>query len=67
METRIQTINDDTVMEVTEMVAVKKRHSEKNLLERKAYHEAIIAQSQESLDEINALLATITYEKGVKR
>jgi len=64
METRIQSINNDTVLEVTEMAPVKTRHSENNLLERKDYFETMIAKCQAGLDEVNVLLANITNEKG---
>lgn len=64
MDTRIQTINDDTVLEVTEVVSQKTRYSEADLLRRKEYYEGMIAKCGAELAEVDALLANIQNEKG---
>lgn len=63
METRLQTINNDTVMEVTKTVTQKTRHSEADLLHQKAYFEGMITQGQAGLDRVIALLTQINNEK----
>lgn len=64
MTQRLQTINDDTVLEITESQPVKTRLSEKTLLRNKAYLEASIANFQLSLDKVNADLAKIQNAKN---
>lgn len=66
IQARVQTINDDTVLEVTEMVPVKTRYSETRLLERKTYLESMIAKLQADLLEVNARLNDIDNAKAAK-
>lgn len=65
MSNRLQKLNDDTILEVTEMVAKRTRHSEKELMIRKEYFESMILKCQAGLEEVNALLATIENERKI--
>ena len=64
MEKRLQQVNGDTVLEITDTVPVKTRHSEKDLLSRKQYLATMIAKCTAGLAEVNARLAEIEYERG---
>lgn len=63
MQTRVQEINGDTVLEVTGDEAVKTRYSEKTLLRRRQYYEAAIAKFRAGLEATNAALDQIYVEK----
>ena len=67
MEKRLQTIEGDTILEITEDQPVKRRLSEKTLRRQKAYLEQSIAAFQQTLDEVNGLLEMITTEKNAAR
>ena len=64
METRLQQINDDTVLEITETKDVKTRYSEKQLLSQRSYFEEMLLKAQAGLDKVNDLLAQIHNEKS---
>lgn len=64
MEKRLQEINNDTVLEVTETAPIKQRYSESALLSRKEYYETMIAKCQAGLLEVNTLLSDIAYERN---
>lgn len=61
---RLQSVNGDTVLEITEQTVLKVRYSENDLLRQKSYLEQSIAQFQERLDATNAKLAQINDEKS---
>lgn len=63
METRVQRINGDTLVELSETVVTKIRHSEKALLRRKAYFEALIAKGEQGLLDVSVRLAIIRDER----
>jgi len=67
MEKRIQIINDDTVLEITETKVVTTRHSHKRLVEERERIEAMIDLSKSRLSEVNSLLASIEHEKDKSR
>lgn len=67
MTRRLQTINDDTVLEITEEQSVKQRLSENTLLRQKAYLEQSIIHFQARLDEVNSQLALINTERNAAR
>ncbi|MFC3644424.1 hypothetical protein [Aquibium oceanicum] len=54
MRQRLQTINDDTVLEITEEKPMKRRFSQEALLRHKEYLEQSIAHLQRALTEVNA-------------
>ncbi len=62
-DARLQQILGDSVLEVTETLPIKKRYSEKRLLEQKAYFESLIAKGQEGLARVTELLTHIQNEK----
>lgn len=67
METaRVQKLGDDVVLETTSTETVKKKITEKRLLEQKAYFEGMIAKGQEGLATVEAQLTTID-NAGSKR
>jgi len=59
MKTRLQIINGDRMIEITEDTPRKRLVSENRQMERKAYLEAAIGKFQAELDECNAYLAMI--------
>jgi hypothetical protein len=63
MDVRLQRINNDTVLEITQNVLEKTRYSESDLLRQKAYFESMVTKGQEGLDRVNALLTQIENEK----
>lgn len=63
MSTRVQTINSDTVLEVTETVVKKRRHSEANLLRQRAYFQSMVDKGTAGLERVNALLQQISNAK----
>lgn len=63
MAERLQRVNGDTVLEITEPMAAKTRLSENALLRQKAYFETAIAKFQAGLDDVNAKLAMIYAAK----
>lgn len=64
MEKRIQSINGDTVLEITEAKPVKVALSEKALLRQKEYFEKAIAKFQAGLQTVNANLDLIYAERN---
>lgn len=62
---RVQIIDNKGVVEVTETKVEKKVYREKDLLEQKAYFEAMIAKGQAGLDKVNTLLSDIENAKKV--
>ena len=69
MDKRLQTVGDDTVLEITETKPSKTRLSEKTLTRQKQYLEQTIAHFQEALSGVDAGLAMIAaakYEEGKK-
>lgn len=63
MDVRLQRINNDNVLEITQNVLEKTRYSESDLLRQKTYFESMVAKGQEGLDRVNALLTQIENEK----
>lgn len=63
MEKRLQTVNDDTVLEVTKEVTTKERYSEKALLRRKTYLEDGIEKFSAELEDVNTKLNDIETER----
>lgn len=66
MQKRLQQINDDTVLEITETKPVKVRLSQKSLLRRKQYLEQAIEQFQGELVEVQKALEMITAERDAQ-
>ncbi|MER0170346.1 MAG: hypothetical protein DU489_07030 [Nitrosomonas sp.] len=66
MEKRVQVIDSEGVVEITETTVEKKVFREKDLLEQKAYFEQMIAKGQEGLARVNSLLTDISNAK-IKR
>lgn len=66
MERRLQQVNDDTVLEITETKPVKTRLSEKQLLRQQAYLESAITRFNEQLSDVKEKLAMIYAEKDRK-
>lgn len=66
MSRRLQTINGDTVLEITDTAPVKTRLSENDLLRRKTYLEEAITKFQTELEDVNGKLAQINAEKAPK-
>lgn len=64
MTTRLQIINNDTVLEETQTVVQTHRFSKNDLLRQKNYHESMIAKSEEALSEINTRLTQIQNEES---
>lgn len=64
MSNRLQTVNGDTVLEITETEQVKHRLSEKRLLARKEYLTLSINRFQDQLDDTEAKLALIYAERN---
>jgi hypothetical protein len=62
MVKRLQKINGDTVLEITEDVPVKTRLSVNTLLRQKEYFEASIREFQARLADVNASLIQIHEE-----
>lgn len=62
-EYRIQTLNKETVIEVVTTVTEKERHTESDLLRRKAYFEELIAKGTAGLSKVTELLTQIDNEK----
>lgn len=60
---RLQRLANDTILEITEQVTVKRRLSEKSLLRQKENLETSIADFIAKLAEVNASLAEI-YEEN---
>jgi hypothetical protein len=63
MSTRIQTINNDTTLRITENKPVTITLSEKALVRRRAYLESGIAKFQGELSSVNEQLSMIYEEK----
>lgn len=63
-EIRIQTLNRETVVEVTTTVTEKERHTESDLLRRKAYFEELIAKGTAGLSKVTELLSHIDNERA---
>lgn len=63
MTERLQEVNNDTVLEITENLPVKTRLSEKALLRQKTYFESGILKFQAGLDKVMADLAKIQNAK----
>ena len=63
MERRLQTINGDTILEITHDAPTKTRLSENNLLRTKERLERSITNFQKALTEVEAQLAMITEAK----
>jgi hypothetical protein len=66
MSQRIQALNGDRVLEVTEMKPVKKRHSENQLRLRRERLLTAIDRFTAEIAEVDALLETIDHEKPVR-
>lgn len=66
MEKRLQTIDGDTVLEITHEEPKKTRLSENNLLATKARLEASIANFQTALNGVNESLQMIQDEKAAQ-
>jgi hypothetical protein len=66
MEKRLQHVNGDTVLEITQPETVKVRLSEQGLLRRKTYLEAGITKFTNELAETNEKLAQIHAERDRK-
>lgn len=64
MAKRLQTINGDTVLEMTETRTMTVRLSQKALQRRKAYLEGAITKFETELADTNAKLATIHEERS---
>lgn len=58
--TRLQRIDNETRVEVTETKTVKRVFREDELLRQKAYFEGMIAKGQEGLERVEELLTQIT-------
>ena len=65
-EIRVQTLNKETVIDVTTTVTEKVRHTESDLLRRKAYFEELIAKGTDGLAKVNELLTHIENDKSAK-
>lgn len=63
MEKRLQRINGDTVLEITQDVPVKTRLSENSLLRQKQYFKDSIARFQALLLSVEDQLSQIYAEK----
>lgn len=63
MEKRLQHINGDTVLEITEEKTVKTRLSEKELLRKQDYLETSITKFQAELDDTSAKLSELYAER----
>lgn len=66
MEKRLQQVNNDTVLEITETKPVKTRLSEKQLLRQQASLESAITRFNERLSDVKEKLAMIYAEKNRK-
>ncbi len=66
MSQRIQSLNGDRVLEITEMKPVKVRYSEKNLRERRQRLLDMIDRCNAEIVKVEALLETIDHEKPVR-
>ena len=64
MTSRLQTVNGDTVLEITDTQTTKIRHSEKRLRERKERLEVAIDRFRDEIVGIDAILTQIENEKG---
>lgn len=65
-ETRVQEINGDTVVEITEQQPVKIRISENALLRRRDYLTASIARFQSELSTTELALANFYEKAGIQ-
>ncbi len=63
MRQRLQIVNGDAVLEITEESTVKRRLSEKGLLRAKENLETTIARAQASLAEVKRALTRINNAK----
>ena len=63
METRLQILNDDVVLEIQEVVTRVTRHSEADLLRQRDYFQSMIDEGNKGLDAVVVLLAQIDDEK----
>jgi hypothetical protein len=63
MEVRLQKLNDDTVLEITETVQQKTRYVEADLIRQQTYFTEMITKGQAGLDRVNSLLGQIQNEK----
>lgn len=64
METsRVQTVNNESMLEVTETVTVKRYHREQDLLRKRAYFEGMIAKGQAGVVAVDALLTQLQNGK----
>lgn len=64
---RLQSLNGDTVLDITEPTVLKVRLSENDLLRRKAYLEDSITKFQERLADTEAKLSQIYAEQSKAR
>lgn len=64
---RLQSLNGDTVLDITEPTVLKVRLSEKDLLRRKAYLEESITKFQERLADTEGKLSQIYDEQSKAR
>lgn len=62
-EMRVQTVNDTSVLEVTEIVVRKTRYVDTDLLRQKAYFEEMIAKGQAGLASVEERLSHINNAK----
>lgn len=64
MTVRIQKIDNETTIEITTTVTEKVRHTESDLIRRKAYFEELIVKGQSGLAEVTSLLNQIENERA---
>lgn len=67
MSTRIRTIKNDTVLEITEKVPRTVRHKRSTLTKQKAYFASMVEKGQAGLAGVNALLAQIDNAKAKRK
>ncbi len=64
MQQRLQTVGDDTVLEITEDQPQKRRLSQKSLMRTKSYLEQSITSFQAALGQVNAELELIATARN---